>query len=208
MSRLVDQLRQAVEAFSGCRTPPALIGGLALAAHSVVRATQDVDFLVDADDAQFVHDVLEGLGYRCVHRSDDAANYVRGDQGLDLLFAHRPVARRLLAEADDRATALGHVHVISAEGLIAFKLQALTNDPSRRRDLEDIRALLRAQQHHLDMGEVREQLAEPLVGDAGVGFRPVARADLSDWIELMEVVEALCPVWPERRAAIGGEFKL
>ena len=51
MSRLVDQIKQAVAAFVGCKTTPALIGGLALAAHQVVRATRDVDFLVDADDA-------------------------------------------------------------------------------------------------------------------------------------------------------------
>lgn len=128
MSRLVDQIKQALEAFAGCRTPPALIGGLALAAHAVVRATQDVDFLVDVDDAELIHGTLTGLGYECIHRSDDAANYVRSDEGLDLLYAHRPIARRLLAEADERVTAMGRLRVISAEGLIGFKLQALTND--------------------------------------------------------------------------------
>lgn len=43
--RLADQITEALAGFSGCRTMPALIGGLALAAHRVVRATQDVDFL-------------------------------------------------------------------------------------------------------------------------------------------------------------------
>src|SRR5690606_28598655 len=107
MSRLVEQIQQAVAAFSACKTPPALIGGLALAAHQVVRATRDVDFLVDADDAERLHGILLDLGYRCVHRSDDAADYLRGDEGLGLLYAHRPVARRLLGEASERATAIG-----------------------------------------------------------------------------------------------------
>lgn len=154
MSRLVEQIQQAVAAFSACKTPPALIGGLALAAHQVVRATRDVDFLVDADDAGRLHGILLDLGYRCVHRSDDAANYLRGDEGLDLLYAHRPVARRLLGEASERATAMGVLRVVSAEGLIGFKLQALVNDPSRSRDLDDIRALLRAQRAKLDLDEV------------------------------------------------------
>jgi hypothetical protein len=159
MSRLVEQIKQAVAAFTGCKTTPALIGGLALAAHQVVRATRDVDFLADADDADRLHDILLGLGYRCVHLSENAANYMRDDEGLDLLYAHRPTARRLLAEATERDTAMGALRVISAEGLIGFKLQALVNDPSRTRDLEDIRALLRVQRGRLNMEEVREYFA-------------------------------------------------
>ena len=155
MARLVDQIREALAAFAGGKTSPALIGGLALAAHQVVRATQDVDFLVDADDADRLHGILLGLGYRCIHRSEDAANYLRGDEGLDLLYAHRPVARRLLDEAEERRTAMGTLRVISVEGLIAFKLQGHVNDPSRVRDLEDIRALLRANRESIDFDEVR-----------------------------------------------------
>lgn len=159
MPRLVDQVKQAVAAFVGCKTTPALIGGLALAAHQVVRATRDVDFLADTDDADRLHHILLALGYRCVHRSEDAANYVRDDEGLDLLYAHRPTARRLLAEASERDTAMGSLRVISAEGLIGFKLQALVNNPFRTRDLDDIRALLRAQRGRLNMIEVRQYFA-------------------------------------------------
>ena len=156
MSRLVDQIKQAVAAFANCKTKPALIGGLALAAHQVVRATRDVDFLADADDADRLHETLLALGYRCIHRSEDAANYVRDDEGLDLLYAHRPIARRLLNEAAERDTVMGPLRVISAEGLIGFKLQAVVNNPARARDLEDIRALLRTQRDRLNMQEVRE----------------------------------------------------
>jgi hypothetical protein len=45
--------------------------------------------------------------------------------------------------------------VVSAEGLVGFKLQAFVNDPSRTRDLEDIRALVRANRSTLDMEELR-----------------------------------------------------
>ena len=51
---------------------------------------------------------------------------------------------------------MGPLRVISAEGLIGFKLQAVVNNPARARDLEDIRALLRAQRDRLNMQEVRE----------------------------------------------------
>lgn len=102
-----------------------MIGGLALAAHNVVRATTDVAFLADADDGERLHALLLGLGYQCIHRSEDAANYLRDDEGLDLLYAHRPEARRLLAEAEERATGMGQLRVVSAEGLIGFKLQGV-----------------------------------------------------------------------------------
>jgi hypothetical protein len=63
---------------------------------------------------------------------------------------------RLLADAPDRTTALGELRVISAEGLIGFKLQGVVNDPRRTQDLEDIRALLRANRDHLNLNEIRE----------------------------------------------------
>lgn len=159
MSRLADQIKQVLPAFSALATPPALIGGLALAAHRVVRATSDVDFLVAAADAEHVHDLLLSLGYHCVHRSDDAANYARGDEGIDLLYAHRPIALRLLSQAATRDTPFGRLRIISAEGLIGFKLQALCNNPSRGRDLDDIRQLLSANRQQLDMAEVRQYFA-------------------------------------------------
>src|SRR3546814_21177599 len=39
--------------------------------------------------------------------------------------------RRLLAESEARQTGMGRLRVLGAEGLTAFKLQALVNDPSR-----------------------------------------------------------------------------
>ncbi len=156
MPRLVDQIKEALAGFAGCHTPPALIGGLALAAHRVVRATQDVDFLVEAEDAERIHAMLIGLGYACVYRSDDAANYRRGDEGLDLLYARRPNARRLLADAEVRDTPMGCLRVISAEGLIGFKLQGYVNNPRRTRDMDDIRSLLGANRENIDLAEVRQ----------------------------------------------------
>jgi hypothetical protein len=50
---------------------------------------------------------------------------------------------------------LGDIPVISCEGLIAFKLQAIVNNPSRTQDMEDMRALLHANRGALDMDELR-----------------------------------------------------
>jgi len=156
MSRLIDQLTEALAALAVCETPPALIGGLALAAHGVVRATQDVDLLIDTDDADVAHQRVQALGYECVHRSVEAANYERGDEGLDLLYAHRAAARHILAQAEIKQTPFGEIRVVGAEGLIAFKLQSYCNDPDRGRDLDDMKELLYANRDALNMQRVRD----------------------------------------------------
>lgn len=155
-SRLARQLLEALAALERAGAPGAIIGGLALSAYRVVRATQDVDLLTDRKRADAVHAELLALGYACLHRSDDAANYARNDERLDLLFAHRPVARELLAASTTLTTAFGPLPVISLEGLIAFKLQGYVNDPERGRDLEDIRSLLRANRDVVDLAELRK----------------------------------------------------
>lgn len=156
VSRLGRQIAQVAAALDAIGAPFALIGGLALASHRVVRATQDVDLLTDAGKAAEIDAELARLGYQCVHRSADAGNYVRGDERVDFLYARRPIARRLLADAVELKTSLGDLRVVSVEGLIGFKLQALENDPRRTQDLEDIRALLRANRATLDMAKTRE----------------------------------------------------
>ena len=66
---------------------------------------------------------------------------------------------RLLSSAPELATAFGPLHVLSTEGLVAFKLQGFVNNPRRTQDLEDIRALLRANRDTIDLAEVREYFA-------------------------------------------------
>lgn len=156
ISRLGRQIAEVTAALRGIDAQFALIGGLALASHNVVRATQDVDLLVDADRSDDIHAVLLRLGYECLHRSAEAGNYSRHDERVDFLYASRPIARRLLSGAAELETSLGDLRVISTEGLIGFKLQGWVNDARRTRDLEDIRALLRANQATLKMEEVRE----------------------------------------------------
>lgn len=156
LSRLGRQIIEIITLLHAIGVPFALIGGLALAVHSIVRATQDIDLLVDASDADKTDRALTEHGYRCVYRSPDAANYLRGDERVDILYASRPIARRLLASAVERNTALGQMRVIGPEGLIGFKLQGWVNDSRRTQDLEDIRALLRTHRTTLDIPQVRE----------------------------------------------------
>jgi hypothetical protein len=155
-SRLGKQLEEAILTLNRVGARFALIGGLALAPHKVIRATQDVDLLIDANLADPVDQALIAIGYRCLYRNADAANYLRGDQRLDFLYAQRPAAREILQAALQLDTPFGVLHVVSAEGLIAFKLQGWVNDSRRSQDLEDIRALIRANRGTLNMEDVRK----------------------------------------------------
>ena len=47
------------------------------------------------------------------------------------------------------------MRIVSAEGLIGFKLQAAVNNPQRVRDIDDIRCLLRNNRGKLNMEEVK-----------------------------------------------------
>lgn len=154
--RLGKQLEELFSSLAKSGASVALIGGLALAPHKVVRATQDIDLLADATRAEEIHRALLALGYGCLHRSEDAGNYQRGDERVDFIYAHRPAAVRLLREALPLDTDFGRLRVVRAEGLIGLKLQGYVNNPRRTLDLEDIRALLAANRQTLDMDEVRE----------------------------------------------------
>lgn len=155
-SRLGRQLKEVLDSLERLGVHAALVGGLALAPYRVIRATQDIDLLADANAADRIDAEMRNLGYECLHRTPDVANYLRGDERVDFLYARRPAALRILSTAAVHATPFGSLHVVSLEGLIAFKLQGYVNDPRRSQDLEDIRALLRANRAMVDVPMLRE----------------------------------------------------
>lgn len=135
----------------------ALIGGFALAAHQVVRATEDVDFLIAAERESEVHAWMGAQGFETLLRTENVSNYLRPDGArVDFVHARRAYTRQMLAEALDLATAGARVRVVRAEDLIGLKVQASSNDPRRRLgDMADIRHLLESRAGQLDMVRIR-----------------------------------------------------
>lgn len=152
-------LREAAEAFRRDDVPFALIGGFALAALGVPRATGDVDFLVEGTRADDVERLLRGLGYDTLFRSDDVANFVGRDASagrIDVLWARREYSRAMLARARLHAVGSLSLPVVDGEDLVGLKVQASSNDPRRAAvDLADIDRLLRALPG-MDLARVRE----------------------------------------------------
>ncbi|MEO7673632.1 MAG: nucleotidyl transferase AbiEii/AbiGii toxin family protein [Pyrinomonadaceae bacterium] len=143
MSTLIEELRSLVEVFNRHRIDFALCGGLAVAAHGLVRATQDVDFLIREESLDAAYKAAAEIGYNI--------------RGLDISFKERTVEIRRVSNVVgedvislDLLLVTPHVEdvwqgreeiefmgqrlfVVSREGLIKMKRQA-----GRPQDLADI----------------------------------------------------------------------
>ncbi len=158
----VRSITVVVSAARRVRQRAALIGGFALPFHGVQRATGDVDFLLEVGAADAVHAARLAAGARCVHRSEDAANYAATRPALApvvLLYARRERALEMLRRARSKALRGGRllVPVVDAEALIGLKLQAVANAPARwARDQADIEALCTANAGALNVALLRD----------------------------------------------------
>ena len=116
--------------------------------------------------------MLQSRAYTYGSSQDDhlAGNYLRGDARVDFIYASRPAARGLLSNATTVQTAFGEVRVVSTEGLIGLKLSLPTDS------------------------------GQPFAADGGIAHMPAAtgRDPFEALDDLMTVIEALCPVWPNR----------
>ena len=92
---------------------------MALASHNVVRATQDVDLLTDSDVADLIDTELKKLGYKCLHRSDDVANYLRGDERVDFCFSAKHCSTRFsMTRNDTRAPGAAPQPIADSGGVV------------------------------------------------------------------------------------------
>jgi len=134
---------------SGEGTSWAVIGGLALAAHGAGRLTHDLDIVTErrAQDGLIAH--LESLGYETLHVSAGYSNHAHADPSMgriDVVYVDGETSQALFAEVGEEEILPGlRVQVPRAEHLIAMKVLAAKNDPTRRlQEMADVVALMRA----------------------------------------------------------------
>ena len=53
-----------------------------------------------------------------------------------------------------------------------------------------------------------ERIAQPFAEQVAENVVVAGKSDYSDWVELIEVVEALCPVWPPQDPPVKGLFRM
>jgi hypothetical protein len=123
-----------------------LVGGLAMQALGSARATQDLDLVTDVDAREGVVGFMESLGYETLYQSLAFSNHLHRDPGfgrVDFIYVDRSTADRLVAEGRPLDWLGRRILVPSAEHLVAMKVHAMKNDPTRSlREMTDIQYLL------------------------------------------------------------------
>jgi hypothetical protein len=154
-SSVLDRL---VTWFKAERIPFAVTGGLALHAYGYARFTADVDLLVPRTFQDVVVGHMEADGYETLYRSEGYSNHLHAEADLgrvDFIWVDDSTATKIFSSSKQVTVQEIEVPVPRPEYLVAMKLQAIRNDPTRRLgDLSDIQRLLRVP--GVDLEEVRD----------------------------------------------------
>lgn len=142
-------LRELVTFCEEREAPFAVVGGFALQAYGISRATFDLDIVTTAAVQEELVGYLESAGYETLHRSSGFSNHVHPsvERGrIDVVYVSGPTADRLFEAAVPREIFPNlELPVPKAEHLIAMKVHAMKNDPDRElQEMSDIRALILA----------------------------------------------------------------
>ena len=125
----------------------ALIGAFAMQAYGYVRATRDLDLVVNVVDQATIIAHMESLGYETLHCSPGFSNHIHADfqaGRIDFVYVSGRTAQQLFQAA--RPLPLFDetpVPVVSPEHLAALKIFAMKNNPDRAlQDMADVQFLL------------------------------------------------------------------
>jgi hypothetical protein len=140
--------------------PLLLIGGYAVMAHGFVRATDDLDLLVQGSRRDQWRRLLEGLGMS-VFREMPAFMQFNPPPGtglsVDLMFVADEVFERMQADAEQASVEDVSLGIVSLLHLIALKCHAVQHGKPLRRvkDTEDLIQLITLNGLSLNEPELR-----------------------------------------------------
>lgn len=141
----------------------AVIGGVGIGSYGLSRTTVDLDLVVEASAQEELIRFLESLGYETLYRSTGYSNHDHpqpAQGGIDIVYVGDETGRKIF-EAARILEGPGGMRILvpSPEHLIAMKVVAMKNDPSRTyQDMADIKFLLTLP--NVDREQVRSQFAK------------------------------------------------
>ncbi|MGD0262475.1 MAG: hypothetical protein ABSD29_22150 [Verrucomicrobiota bacterium] len=153
-------LRTISQKASEAGLPLLLIGGYAVMAHGFVRATDDLDLLVQGSRRDQWRRLLEGLGMS-VYRETPAFMQFNPPPGaglpVDLMFVADEVFERMRADAEQASVEEVSFGIVSLLHLIALKCHAIQHGKPLRRlkDTEDLIQLITLNGLNLNEPELR-----------------------------------------------------
>lgn len=134
----------------------ALIGGFGMAALGIVRATNDIDFLLNKEDETAARRILLKYGYTEIYKSENVMQFSSGNTVMgtvDFVFAYRPISLEMISRSTLVSVFDGEFQlpVLLPDDIIGLKVQAMVNDPDRRQiDLTDIVLLMNEYSNSLE----------------------------------------------------------
>lgn len=140
--------------------PFLVIGGYAVLAHGYVRATDDLDLIVQRGQRAQLSRLMCNLGMSV---KNDAANFVQFDpldetgMDVDLMFVSEEVFSQLEQTSVEAKVEDTPVRIVSLLHLIALKCHALQHSQSARRlkDMDDLVQLILINRLDLNEPELR-----------------------------------------------------
>lgn len=159
-----EVLKVLIEKFQRKKIDFALSGGLALSTMGIFRFTKDIDFLVNEKDKLAIDEIMTDLGYtKQSFSTDEIISYfspLKVFGQVDFLLARRKYTKTMLKRAK-KSSILNdtfELKTILPEDLIGLKIQAISNDPENRFQIDapDIQQLLSLHHDKMDMDAIRE----------------------------------------------------
>lgn len=155
-------LKYLVKLFNEEKIPYALIGGLALDIHGIIRTTKDIDILIPVEELDKVGAFLLEHGYKQLFKTTDVASYISDNIILgrvDLILAQRKYTKEMLRNTISFKTKISqnNVNVVNLNDLIGLKIQAYFGRKERKAiDLEDIKSIIRKYKGKLNYSKIKE----------------------------------------------------
>ncbi len=150
-------LRSISEKFNQASIQYALIGGFALYFWGYPRGTNDLDFIVLAEDKERAKKLLETLGFKVWRETENVAHYESESAIVDFIYAKSIYGKKLLERACENELNGIKFKVAKAEDIIGLKVQSFANNPSRwLKEMADIENLLIENKGKLDLELIEE----------------------------------------------------
>lgn len=141
----------------------ALMGGFAMGLWGSSRSTVDLDFLVYKDDMVKTHKLMINLGYECRNQTENFSQYISPLKffgGIDIFHAFREISVKVLDRAvlkDIFSNGTLKIKTVIPEDIIGFKIQAIYNNPQRKKiDIPDIEMLFEIYHDSMDHELLKE----------------------------------------------------